>query len=226
MCVQPGPPVRAVCAEIAMKRAANLYDVSPVILLLVTILLSPPSAWFGDLRTNANDRDSYFPLAIGYWWAYRIGGHSKWAGKTQRWTVTDRTFYLGIPEYVLSPTPALGWDSPLEFSPQDGGIRESGGTFVLKYPLVAGNRWRGKSQGVAAEGKLDELEVVSSGKPCSVGSHSFRDCVIIRDTDEGSDVFSLTTYARGVGPVKYVYFQDPQFKYIEDTMTIESWRVF
>ena len=76
-----------------------------------------------------------------------------------------------------------------------------------------------------AGGKSDEFEVVSAGKPCSLRSHSFHDCVTIRETDEGSHVFSLTTYARGVGPVKYVYFRDVHFKEVKWTMIIQSWAV-
>ena len=180
-----------------------------------------------DNRAMAKGEDSYFPLSIGNWWAYKLGGHSRWAGKTQKWTVTDKAIHKGNPDYILSPTPSFGWDSPVEESPVREGIVEAGrgGGFILKYPIRSGNRWSSKSDGFVVPGKLDDLEVVSAGKPCSVGSHSFGNCVTIRETDEGNALFSLTTYARGAGPVKYLYFKDLYFKQTKETMIIVSWKV-
>ncbi len=63
------------------------------------------------------------------------------------------------------------------------------------------------------------------GKSCSVEQHSFDDCMTIRETDEANNVVSLTTYARGVGPVKYVYFKGLHSEEADTMLTIKSWRV-
>jgi hypothetical protein len=176
-------------------------------------------------RTGAHEEDSYFPLSVGNWWLYKCSGHSQLAGKTQRWTVTDKAVHEASPDYYLSPRPSLGQDSPLVLSRLRDGIVEAGDRFLLKYPIRIGNRWSSKSNMYGAEGELDVFEVVSAGRPCLVGTRSFDDCVTVRETDEGASLFLLTTYARGVGPVKYVYFEDVHFRAIESTLTIESWAV-
>lgn len=204
------------------KAIPMIWGIATLVLFVIcfTALAAPQR---GPASTKA--KDSYFPLSVGNWWAYKMGGHSRWAGKTPTWTVTDKAIHKGNPDYILSPTPPFGWDSPLEDFPLSEGIVESGRGFLLKYPIGSGNGWSSKSDGFVVPGKLDEFEIVSAGKPCAVGSHSFGDCVTVRETDEGNNLFSVRTYARGVGPVKYVYFKDLQFKQIEWTMTIESWKV-
>ncbi len=67
--------------------------------------------------------------------------------------------------------------------------------------------------------------MISSGKACFVGQHSFRDCATIRETDEANNIASLTTYARGVGPVKYVYFKHLHSEEVDTTLTLKSWQV-
>ncbi len=54
---------------------------------------------------------------------------------------------------------------------------------------------------------------------------AFRDCAVIREVDEANDIASLTTNARGLGPVKYVYFTSFHSDKIDTTMIIRSWEV-
>jgi hypothetical protein len=178
-----------------------------------------------DRRASTDGDGSYMPLSVGNWWVYRFGSDSHLAGKTQKWKVDDKWIDKGDAIYILSSIPSLGNDAPLDLSSLAGRIVEGDGRFLLKYPVHTGNRWSSKSQGYGVEGKLNEFEVVFAGKTCSVGNRSFDDCATIREIDESIKLFSLTTYARGVGPVKYVYFKDLNFKQVERTLTIESWKL-
>lgn len=179
----------------------------------------------GSGATTNKEFGSYFPLSVGNWWSYKITGQSKWAGQTQKWTVDDRSFSKGEATYYLSAIPSLGGDAPLGLSSLSNGIVEGRERFVLRYPIHTGNRWSSKSQLYGVGGKLDKFEIVSAGKPCSVGSRSFDDCAAVREIDEALKLFSITTYARGVGPVKYGYFKDVDFKQIDWMLTIMSWGV-
>jgi hypothetical protein len=176
-------------------------------------------------RADTQNDGSYFPIAVGNWWLYKLGGDSRVAGKSKKWTVTDSAIENGVGCYTLSPIPPFGDDAPWELSPAKEGIQECDGRFILRYPVRIRDRWSYESQRCGATGKLNQFEVVSAGKPCSVGGHSFHDCATVREIDEPLKLFSLTTYSRGIGPVKFVYFKDLHFKQIDWTLTITSWDV-
>jgi len=170
-------------------------------------------------------KESYFPLSVGNWWVYSLRGHSQVAGKTIKWRVTQREVVHGTPVFHLWQTPAQD-DEPLSLSQVETGIVEAGTErFLLKNPLRTGDRWSTKSRSLRAPGKSDAFEVISAGKACSIGERSFDDCATVREIDEANNVASLTTYARGVGPVKYVYFKGLHSEEVDTTLTIKSWEV-
>jgi hypothetical protein len=170
-----------------------------------------------------SSRDSYFPLSVGNSWVYSVRGHSQ--SKTITWKVTQSEIMRGNPMFHLWQTPAQD-DEPLSLSEEETGIVEAGSErFLLKYPLSTGERWSVKSQSLRAPGKSDTFEVTSAEEACSVGGHSFAHCATVREIDEANNVASLTTYARGVGPVKYVYFKGSHSEDIDTTLTIKSWQV-
>ena len=174
-------------------------------------------------RNSAQKESSYFPLSVGNWWVYVVGKHSKVAGKTIKWSVTQREIVHGTPVYHLWQTPAQD-DEPLSLVEVDGCITEADTErILLKDPLHSGERWIAGSTSLRSTRKLDDFEVVSAGKACSVGELSFEDCAAIREIDEANNVASVTTYARGVGPVKYVYFKTLHSEEIDTTLTIKSW---
>jgi hypothetical protein len=174
-----------------------------------------------DVRSS---KESYFPLSVGNSWVYALRGHSA-AVKTIKWRVTQREVVHGTPVFHLWPTPAQD-DEPLSLSQVETGIVEAGTErFLLKNLLRIGDRWSAKTQGLRAPGKSDAFEVTSAEKACSVGEHSFKDCITVRETDEANNVASLTTYVRGVGPVKYVYFKGLNSDEVDTTLTIKSWEV-
>jgi len=176
-------------------------------------------------RASAQKETSYLPLSVGNWWVYSLEGNSKRAGETSKWSVTQREIVHGAPVYHLWQTPALD-DEPLSLVEVPGGIAEADtDRFLLKIPLHAGDRWSSSSRSLRARGTMDAFQVISVGKPCLIREHSFDDCVVIREVDEANNVASLTTYARGVGPVKYVYFKGLHSEEVDTTLTIKSWEV-
>jgi hypothetical protein len=193
----------------------------------VAICMAGPAA---PQKTHASaERGSpYYPLAVGNWWLYTFGGHSKRAGKTLKWSVTDKAMRHGTPVYSLSSDPSLGDDEPLVLSPVNRGVMEADigeESFLLKYPLKTGARWEARLSGPRFVGKLDSFQVVSEGKGCTVGAYSFDHCVTVREADEVAGFATVTTYARGVGPVKEVYFKGLHSKEIDTTLVIKSWKV-
>lgn len=176
-------------------------------------------------QDTRESKESYFPLSVGNSWVYSLHGHSQAAQKTIKWRVTQKEMISGTPVFHLWQTPAQD-DEPLNLSEGKSGIFEAGSErFLLKYPLHSGDHWSSLSRSLRAPGKSDIFEVISAGKACSVGGHSFEDCVTVREIDEANHVASLTTYARGVGPVKYVYFKSLRSEQVDTTLTIESWQV-
>jgi len=183
------------------------------------ISLAVPKQSTGRMRIASH----YFPLSVGNSWLYEIRPRPKFAAKTVKWTVTQRETIRGKTVFHLWPTPAQG-DEPLSLSRVEAGIVEEGTErFLLKNPLLTGGRWTAKSLSLKKPGAVHTFDMVSVGKACSVGSHSFDDCAIVRETDEANNLASVTTYARGIGPVRYVYFKGLQSGEIETTLTIESW---
>lgn len=193
-----------------------------VLCLVVFIVCCSGMAACQDVRAREG---SYFPLSVGNSWTYSLLSHSHAATKTTKWRVTQREVVHRTPVFHLWQTPAQD-DEPLSLSEVETGIVEAGTErFLLKNPLRTGDRWIAKSQNLRFPGKSDEFEVTSAGKACFVGKHSFKDCATIREVDEANNVASLTTYARGVGPVKYVYFRGLHSEEVDTTLTIKSWQV-
>jgi hypothetical protein len=175
-----------------------------------------------DMRAS---KESYFPLSVGNLWVYSFHGHSQAGVKTIKWRVTQKEVIHGTAVFHLWQTPAQD-DEPFSLSEGETGIVEAGSErFLLKYPLRTGDHWSSVSRSLRAPGKSDTFEVISAGKACSVGGRSFDDCVTVRETDEANDVASMTTYARGVGPVKCVYFKSLHSEQVSTTLTIDSWQV-
>jgi hypothetical protein len=179
-----------------------------------------------EARIGAQQRESYFPLAIGNRWTYVYSENPRMAGKTLTWKVTDQEVRNAAHVYYVSSTPSQGEDEPLLLSSAKDGIEEVGtGRFLIKDPIHPGDHWKVVDTSPRFKGKLDVFGAVSVGKPCSVGGRVFDDCVIIQETVEAINTASLTTYARSVGPVKYLYFKGLHSREVESTLTIKSWEV-
>src|SRR5258708_24470690 len=70
--------------------------------------------------------------------------------------------------------------------------------FVFKFPLVKGTKW-------GANGRDREFTVVSEGEHCMVGKFKFDVCAVVQDDDRNAKLRTVTTYAYGIGPVRYEY---------------------
>jgi len=170
---------------------------------------------------------SYYPLAVGNWWLYTVKEPFKQRTSTVKWEVIrkEEEDTFGSRAYQLSSTPAQD-DTPLYLAARENGIGYPGtGTdgILVKSPLHTGDRWKDQRSSEPAR-----YEVVSAGKACVVGGRRFGDCAIIREFTPrlgASELVSLVTYARGVGPVEYVYYNEHDPKKIESTVTIRSWHV-
>jgi len=196
-----------------------LSGVSPILLIIFSFCGAVPC------QSGSNGDKSYFPLAVGNWWLYMVRGQSQNAVRTIRWRVAQRELLHGSPVFHLWQQPAQG-DEPLSLSRVEAGIVEAGTErFLLKNPLRTGARWSAKSRSLRAPNKTYAFEVISCGKPCSAGGHSFDDCAIIREVDEANNIASLTTYARGVEPVKYLYFKSLHSDEVGTALTIKTWQI-
>ncbi len=196
-----------------------LCAVSPVFFIVLCLCRTAAG------QSGSTSNESYFPLEVGNWWTYTVRGHSGNTLRTIRWRVTQRELLHGSPVFHLWEQPAQD-DEPLSLSSVEAGIVEADTErFLLKNPLRPGDRWSTKSRSLRAPNKVDAFEVISSGKSCSAGERSFDDCTIVREVDEANNVASLTTYARGVGPIRYVYFKSLHSEQVLTTLTIKSWEV-
>jgi hypothetical protein len=199
----------------------NLLRVVLLSVAIAAMSMAQPSSQAS--HTSGGKNGSYYPLAVGNWWLYRERGY---AG--QRVKITRFEWYVDsiseghAPGYLVWPRPMEYDDVYLELLiGEDGSIFESGTKrLLLKNSLHAGERW---TSGPAD--KPAAFEVVSAGRACARGGRKFGDCAVIREADQATDFVTVTTYARGVGPVSYVYLRGLDAKKLDSEMTIRSWHV-
>jgi hypothetical protein len=181
---------------------------------------SPSSA---QSRAAGTENGSYFPLALGNWWAYTVKKPSQpYTPTAVMWRVArkEKEASYGPQAYQLSATPVQG-DEPTILALRENGIVDPDtGNVLLKNPLATGDRWSDKPSF-----SPNTYEVVSAGQPCEAGGHRFRDCAVVREVNEKGSLMTLRTYARGVGPVVFVYYKDLDVNKIDSTVTIQSWHV-
>jgi hypothetical protein len=72
---------------------------------------------------------------------------------------------------------------------------------LIRFPLTTGKTWS-----VNRSGPDRVFVVLGEGKPCAVGKPKFNACAVVRDDDPAAKLRTVTTYALGVGPVQYEYF--------------------
>lgn len=172
---------------------------------------SPPSAW-----------KEYYPLAVGNSWTYSVHERGKEQPGSVKWEVTavQSDPKTGGPVYIVIPTPREepGEDFKALLFAEDGlkdvGVDPEVDTiYLLKFPIRKGRDWTLSSPGSAQVQKPNmHWRVLSVNEPCMAGSHSFADCVVVEEIDE-EEIYenvglrTVVTYARHVGPVKYVYYR-------------------
>jgi hypothetical protein len=142
----------------------------------------------------------YYPLAKDNTWRYALIHES--ANKPQEF-VTWRVLNLSSNSqgivFGVWPTPADSDDDGMQLQFTEKGLKELTNDFyVLRFPLARGSTW-------SADRHNRVFTVLSEGEPCTIGKHSFTECAVIQDDDHEAKLRTTTTYAFGVGPVRYEY---------------------
>lgn len=159
----------------------------------------------GQIRGNPDT--GYYPLSLGRAWTYVIKDLAPPAHtSTVTWKVTMEE--PGSPiVYQVWPTPMQVDDEAFRLRVTEVGIQEvDTGAYIMKFPIATGAAWesRGKADRVRP-GRT--FRVVSTESDCVSGAGRHSGCAVIEDIDRRFNLRTVTTYARGVGPVKFDYYR-------------------
>jgi hypothetical protein len=150
----------------------------------------------------------YYPLAVGNFWEFQVHASAPHRQESKVvWRVTKaEKNKAGRTVYQVWPTPMQADDEAMMLAASRLGLEEvSTRNVVLKWPLTAGDHWEG---GHVREGQPPQtFKVLSVGQACSVASKGFQDCAVVEEIDPSTRLQTITTYAKGVGPVEYKYFR-------------------
>lgn len=98
-------------------------------------------------------------------------------------------------------------DEGMELAVTQEGIKEIfSDTFIIRFPIRTGEAWAaGQPRGGHGH---RTLRVLSVNEPCSAGNLKIQDCMTIEDEDPSPTGLKIvTTYARDLGPVRYMYYR-------------------
>jgi len=143
----------------------------------------------------------YYPLAVGNAWQYSVTSESKGTKEESvTWKVVNETNNAAGPVFAVWPTPVEADDEGMQLQATPDGLLELTSNFyILRFPVKKGDSWK-------VNGQHDRiLSVISEGKSCAVGELTFSRCAVVRDDDREAKLRTITTYAFGVGPVRYEY---------------------
>jgi hypothetical protein len=144
----------------------------------------------------------YYPLAKGYSWKYEVHASVSSKISTVEWRVTsaDKTKEGAVFQVWQFPSQSDDESMSLHISKQ-GIVEMSTGTLILKYPAIAGDSW------ATFKPTHRVFRVISSGKRCHIGVIESDDCVVVEDEQDTLKFRTVTTYAKGIGPVLYAYYK-------------------
>lgn len=175
-------------------------------LFAAAILLSA-----GPLILNAQKPSGhpYYPLALGNTWRYFVRQSGR-GGRESKvvWRVTKMdTAKSGRVIYQVWPTPMQADDEAMQLTISDSGLEEvSTRMLVLRLALSSGDQWSARNG--SQKGQANQaFKVISVGQPCWADSTYFLDCAVVEELDPSAKMRTVTTYAKGVGPVEYRYFR-------------------
>ena len=164
-----------------------------VALLLQTVSLAQS-------KEGPTEWKEYYPLAVGYTWRYALSSPERHQNETIVWKVVNRASNEKGEVFAVWPTPADTDDEGMQLQVTSAGLVEVDHNFyLLQFPVTKARQW--------TAGASRRFYVVSEGEPCVSGKLSFKRCAIVRDDDQELHLRTLTTYAYGIGPVKYEYFK-------------------
>jgi hypothetical protein len=169
------------------------------LLLLLAISETPALSQFAHPAHDAE----YFPLAKGNSWKYQVRNVSTSRVSTVEWRVTaaDKT-KEGI-VYQVWPTPADSDDQAMTLQMSSSGLQEaSSGVLIPKSPIAAGGSWTSPDPA-----HHRRFKILVAGQPCHSRSIESGDCISVQDDDDRLPFRTVTTYAKGIGPIRYEYFE-------------------
>jgi hypothetical protein len=152
---------------------------------------------------SPSENSKYYPLAKGNVWKYQVKTASSAKSSTVEWRVTSTEKDKEGVIYQVWPKPSHSDDEAMMLVISPKGIEETSiGVLVPKSPVVSGERWIStKSTHRRA------FRVLSVGQPCHAGIIASEDCLSVEDEDDGLRFRTVTTYAKGIGPIRYEYFR-------------------
>lgn len=155
-------------------------------------LLFAPLAWAlacaSSTQPAARDRsiEEYAPFVVGAKWTYL----AKYPGQEGELVVS----IVGREgEYFMDDRGGYFLHTP-------DGLRDKE-RFLIRYPLVAGNKWKA----VVGPSAVEHNEIISVGEPCQSEAGTFADCLVVDGRIPRDERMSLKirwTWARGVGLAK------------------------
>ena len=121
---------------------------------------------------------------------------------SMEWRVTGAQDTQNGPVYQLWPFPAQADDEAMNLRFSKQALEEvSTGTVLLRLPASVGDSWS------TTKPNRRTFRVVTAGKPCQTSNIRSEDCIVIEDDDDALSFRAVTTYAKGVGPIRYVYYR-------------------
>ena len=147
----------------------------------------------------------YYPLAKGNRWTYRVRALGKAGASTVEWRVTSKKGSQEGEVYQVWPSPMESDDEAMVLLASTTGIEETTARLlILKSHIADGETWISAKTSWSAPHKF---HILSAHEPCRVGPVASDDCVRVEDEDNDLHRRTVTTYAKGVGPVRYEYFR-------------------
>lgn len=145
---------------------------------------------------------SYYPIAVGNIWKYEVRESSEQV-RYVTWRVTTVQKHASRIVYQLLPKP-LENDDDVVFLRLERGrvVDDTTSQLIVAEGLRVGSSWEMKDNGISVR----RYRVLNSGQPCVSGLYKSTDCLTIEDTDARLHLRSVTMYARGIGSLRFEYF--------------------
>jgi hypothetical protein len=166
-------------------------------------------------EANPSHSHEYYPLAKGNIWKYQVHTASNVKSSTVEWRVTsaDKTKEGII--YQVWPFPSDSDDEAMMLYMSPRGLEETSfGVLIPKSPIIVGEKW------TSAKPTRRIFRVLSVSQPCHAGSIASEDCLTVEDEDDAVNFRTITTYAKGIGPIRYEYFRKST-KAVRPIQTVE-----
>jgi hypothetical protein len=174
-----------------------------VTVLFLAFAASLPSVCADNGKKPTDAR--YYPLSVGSTWTYEVRRFFPTAKSSSvKWTVTHASVEHGRTVYQVWPKPMQSDDEALQLAVTPEGIIETtDATLILRFPVRTGDTWAQTPPGSHPR----NFYVRSANRPCRVHDEQIAACVVIEEGDSGTGLKTVTTYASGIGPVRYEYFK-------------------